>query len=657
MKFRQVHLDFHTGEAIDSIGDGFDKKQFQEMLKLGHVNSITVFSKCHHGWSYHPTETNQMHPGLRFDLLKAQIEACHEIGVKAPGYISAGYDEKYVRQHPEDLCRRPDGSPLRGANLAGYHQLCLNSPYVKILAEQVKEMCRNYDVDGVFLDIVRPRPCYCHHCVNEMRARGLDPYDEATALQFGEEVFARYTETMRAAVDSVKPGLPIYHNGGTTPPGRRDWEYRSSHSEIESLPTGGWGYDDLPFTARNIQSHDGRSYLGMTGKFHLTWGEFGGFKHPNALIYETALAVANGAKCSVGDQLHPSGVMDPETYRIIGEAYKRIEEREPWLEDVTPVADIGLLSCQAWLRAHPEVDFSDAKSSDIGALRVLLEGHYLFDVLDLEDDFSPYKVIVLPDGIRIDGDLKEKLDAFVSAGGKLLASGLSGLDSQDFAYDFGVKYEGEESVEPVYLSLTEPMGACGVADYVLYAPSQRVSLTDGGNALADQKLPYFVRTPEHFCSHSHAPQAPDVAGVGMAEGKNGIYIANRIFYEYASIGPQIAKQAVLFALDRLLPEKTVAVDLPGQGIVTLMDQPSEGRSVLHLLYAPRTVKGTKKIEVIEDCVPLCDVPVTLRTRRPVRKVYLAPSGEALDVTVTNGAVRFTVPKIEIHAMAVVEYQE
>ena len=43
-------------------------------------------------------------------------------------------------------------------------------------------------------------------------------------------------------------------------------------------------------------------YLGMTGKFHTTWGEFGGFKHPNALLYETALSLANGAKCSIGDQ-------------------------------------------------------------------------------------------------------------------------------------------------------------------------------------------------------------------------------------------------------------------------------------------------------------------------------------------------------------------
>ncbi|GAE05317.1 hypothetical protein JCM10914_1413 [Paenibacillus sp. JCM 10914] len=50
MRFRQVHLDFHTSEAIKGIGSQFNKRQFQDMLRTGHVDSITVFAKCHHGW-------------------------------------------------------------------------------------------------------------------------------------------------------------------------------------------------------------------------------------------------------------------------------------------------------------------------------------------------------------------------------------------------------------------------------------------------------------------------------------------------------------------------------------------------------------------------------------------------------------------------------
>ena len=46
---RQVHLDFHTSEFMEKVGSQFDKKQFQEALKEGHVSSITIFGKCQHG--------------------------------------------------------------------------------------------------------------------------------------------------------------------------------------------------------------------------------------------------------------------------------------------------------------------------------------------------------------------------------------------------------------------------------------------------------------------------------------------------------------------------------------------------------------------------------------------------------------------------------
>ena len=43
MRFRQVHLDFHTSEKIAGIGSKFNKEQFQAALKAGHVDSITLF--------------------------------------------------------------------------------------------------------------------------------------------------------------------------------------------------------------------------------------------------------------------------------------------------------------------------------------------------------------------------------------------------------------------------------------------------------------------------------------------------------------------------------------------------------------------------------------------------------------------------------------
>ena len=128
MRMRQVHLDFHTSEKIPGIGSAFSKEQFQSALKAGHVDSITVFSKCHHGWAYHPSTANKMHPNLTFDLLGAQLEACREIGVNAPVYLSAGFDEKEVLDHPEWLNVNPDGVETATFSKPHYHLMCYNTP-------------------------------------------------------------------------------------------------------------------------------------------------------------------------------------------------------------------------------------------------------------------------------------------------------------------------------------------------------------------------------------------------------------------------------------------------------------------------------------------------------------------------------------------------
>ena len=84
LRFRQVHLDFHTSPAIKNIGVEFGKKQWQQSLKMGHVDSITCFAKCHHGWSYHNTKIGKQHPHLKFDLLRAQYDATKELDIKMP---------------------------------------------------------------------------------------------------------------------------------------------------------------------------------------------------------------------------------------------------------------------------------------------------------------------------------------------------------------------------------------------------------------------------------------------------------------------------------------------------------------------------------------------------------------------------------------------
>lgn len=142
MPFRQVHLDFHTSEQIPGIGSRFDGERFAETLKRASVNSITCFSRCHHGWIYHDTRFSEVrHPHLTCNLLAEQIKACHAAGIRVPIYITVGWDELQSRQHPEWLQRTVDGKPYGAAPLEpGWHKLCLNSPYVDFVQAQTEEV-------------------------------------------------------------------------------------------------------------------------------------------------------------------------------------------------------------------------------------------------------------------------------------------------------------------------------------------------------------------------------------------------------------------------------------------------------------------------------------------------------------------------------------
>jgi len=158
LRFRQVHLDFHTSEHIAGIGAQFDAEEFVATLEAARVDSITCFARGHHGWVYYDTEAfpERRHPHLERDLLREQIAACHARGIRVPIYVTVQWDHYTARQHPEWLVMDdrgcPVGTPIDEPGF--YRKLCLNSPYVDFLKSHVAEILETMPVDGFFFDIV-----------------------------------------------------------------------------------------------------------------------------------------------------------------------------------------------------------------------------------------------------------------------------------------------------------------------------------------------------------------------------------------------------------------------------------------------------------------------------------------------------------------------
>ncbi len=645
---RCVHLDFHTFEGIDGIGKDFDKEEFKAALKEAELDSITVFAKCHHGNFYYYSPKFHTHPHLKKPLLDLQVEACKEAGVSAKIYISAGLDEHAAQEHPEWLIV-PEGGTPQNMLEPHFHHLCFNTPYLDLLIAQTEEVTARYMPDGLFFDIIAECACVCSACRRDMKKKGLDYTKHEDVMKQARDVLVEWMDKLTSAARAIKPDVMVFYNGGDFPVGRHDRMDVNDQLEAESLPTGGWGYDHFPMSMSYIRRR-GKNCTGMTGKFHLTWGEFGGFKYKDALLYEGAQCLAFDAGMSVGDQLDPTGRVDAYTYENIGNAMRYIKEREPW-RGGNPVVDIAVLSDQRDPHC-PEHRALGGRGwgGRTGISRMLFEAKYLFDLIGYEEISEKYPLIVLADDkVELDEKEYQALKAYIAKGGKILAAGKSPLYKGKMAFDLGCEYVGEDKYNPSYLRADYKLAAADGMALVLYQPFHEIRLT--GKKLGDQIHPYFQRGGTNFCSHNNTPANYDDVVPAITEGKDGIYVAAAIFSDYAACGSLSSKQIVLPLLERLFAEKTVAsTNVPTSGKVVVYEK--DGGYICHALYA-NTVKRGEKVEVIEDLVTLADIYVTLRLPKAITSAVSRPDGKELPL-IKNSDGTYTVKLDRLYCSAIIE---
>ena len=658
LPFRQIHLDFHTGPWIPDVGVDFDAREFARMMKKACVDSVTVFAKCHHGHLYYDTKRPERHPGLKrgANLLEQQVEALHREGIRAPIYISVMCDEYAAEAHPEWVAVEPDGrrvgrGPLENRNGA-WQILDMSSPYQEFLAEQTREILQKFKpVDGIFFDMCWDQPTVSQWAKREMEQWQLNPEIEEDRYRHAHRVALTYMKRFYDMVKRSGRDATVFFNGRGHGNLAEEMAFQTQH-EIESLPTGGWGYMYFPKNVRLARTLP-RPYMGMTARFHKSWADFGGLKPYAALEYETAQMIANGARCSIGDQMHPRGTLDRAAYENIGRAYARVAEREPWLRDAQAQTQIGVL--QPSERKVGQGNRPPVGANE-GAVRMLNQLKHQFDVIHDDADFAAYELLFLPDEIVLDQQLARRVSAFLKAGGKLLASGTSGLSAdgtQVLLPQLGVKPHGFSPFQTTYIRFGREIDAdVPTTDHVMYERGVRVTPSGGATALAKVVEPYFDRSWRHFSSHFQTPpeQKPSKFAAAVARDNVG-YIAYPIFGAYARNANVPYRLLVRNLLDRLLSQPLLRVDAPSTAETTVTRQGK--RTIVHVLYYSAE-RRTEKLDIIEDIVPLFDVPMSLKLDRPPKKVYLAPDGEAIAFEYLAGRVNLRVPEVRGHAMVVFE---
>jgi hypothetical protein len=636
---RQIHLDFHTSPFISDVGSEFDAEAFIDTIKRAHINSITVFAKCHHGMSYYPTKIGTPHPALNGrDLLGEMIEALHRAGIRAPIYTTVAWEEDVAQRFPEWRQVRANGTFARAANAdhtkaahpGGWHFNDWSHPdYQDYMEAHVRELLSRYDVDGLFFDILFYE-AYAHHSEASLALRKkhrLMGKDLATFRRFETLAQERFCSRFTQLIRHSQPNARVFYNSifdvvidGKQ--GARRRHQQMTHFEVESLPSGFWGYYHFPRAARSARRW-GQNWLGMTGRFQRMWGDFGGIKPQAALEYECFRTQALGGSNSVGDQLPPRGKLDAAAYDLIGNVYAQCAQAEPFYAASEPLSQIGVLTASS-----AERDLSESAKSDEGAIQMCEESHYECDLIDDMDSLTSYVLLILPDSTTITPRLYAKLKRYHASGGKLILSHHAVRDAEGrWALDFlPLSFRGDVEEFPTYWRASKPLQpALGSSDRVVYSQGANVVAGKGTHILVQRVLPYFKRSDLKFCSHFQTPPKAEADHFpAVVAGENFVYFADPIFREYREYGNTFVRDVWRDIMQRLVGLAPYGTGLPTT--ITLYPRKRGTDLILTLLhYVP--LRKALEIDVLEERMSFADERLLLPPA--ARAVNVFPSGEAL----------------------------
>ena len=306
------------------------------------------------------------------------------------------------------------------------------------------------------------------------------------------------------------------------------------------------------------------------------------------------------------------------------------------------------------------MEFKGASSTFVldelsGAVKFLNEINIQANVIDTQEDFEKYRLIILPDSIEpMSEEVAAKLTAYVEQGGALLCSYRSGIlaDGRSTAAFLPAEIKGDAPYSPDFIVMEGDVAA-GIPEmeFVMYKQGADLEPREGSEVLLRTMNPYFNRTWEHFCSHRHTPCSYEYGTAALVKKGNVYQFAHPVFSIQEDYATEWVKKLLENVVHEILNTQLTSHNGPSSLEFKLNQQPEENRYILHALhYIP--VKKGKKMEIVEDVIPLYDISVTLCLGEPVKEVRLVPEGKKIEFISDEeaGKIFFTIPEINGHQM-------
>lgn len=676
-RLRKVHMDFHNSPYLKDILKNFDAEEFVKTLVEAHINAGVFFAKDHFGYAYYDTKIGSRHPGAAtsIDFLKEICKEAHKNDIKVIAYYSAAWDILAVKEHPDWEVQQFDGTPPTGE----FNWCCINSGYSDYVLDMLVEIAENYEIDGLWFDWDERNPpwihCFCPGCDKlffDRYREKMQSYETAPPelrlkmIEFRDSLKNDFYIRIIDRIHKINPHLLIsYNNSGSI-----------AHPYPELIEKVGFLtnechaplYISQSLKARFSSSQKKESDIG-TSRFTDGWGSWN-LKESITLKAEVATIVSNGCVPSIGDQTYPNGTLEKEAYRVIGEVYQELEQKEPWLKEFNKVKNIAILN-----------SFSSTKTAEVVGLdfhnsyfryynygvwgfhKALLEGHQQFDIIsegNLER-LDEYHVLIIPDQICLSEKTVDRIRCFVEKGGSLIVTGASSLYSiegnqlpsfglSDILGISGIR-EIDFSYKYFFIDLFDEEISRGCPHMPILLKTIPLGIIPGNevNTLAKIRYP-FKNIKERHAPPGKRTNLPCIIENRFGEGRV-IYMAFAIGKDYWRRNDPWLRNIILNTVDKVNSFKVIKVKAPMNVEVNLTQKGKT--NVVHIVNVIPQKTETERA-FIQDVIPVRNVEVKIRRKEKIRRVCLVPEGVELNWKREGEWVTFIIPEVCIHALVAVD---
>ena len=433
-QYRGYIVDHHSPDPPAITYDKFDPDQWVHLYEVADLDHDWVFCKGHHGEAYYPTKVGHMHPGLKVDFVKAISERLRQKGIAFHAYYCIGFDDWAVISHPDWALLNEEGKNERVERVEGghswgqWHWTCVNTPYRQYVFNQLTEIVKGYNPDGIFIDILGQPLCYCKYCQGLYLSRfGHEvPRGDAKERYWREIDQFRYQTTqlafmkeLIATVRGLGSNAAITVNGG----------HLSFRHELLDLL-------DYTFAEPWAGNYLSAMFAKGTGKLpQIGPGYVAPVYDPSpASIFEIESAMIASQNCRVfmySETMRQDGTLDSLWFQGMGTAYKAIEKIQPDLVDRDPVPCVAIVFSEK-TRFN---DRGNLEPSLRGTMEAAVNSQFPSDILpdwklDLERVKS-YQAVVLPEVTCLSDEEVRTLTEYVRGGGLLIVTGMTGTKQAD----------------------------------------------------------------------------------------------------------------------------------------------------------------------------------------------------------------------------------